>query len=694
MQVLIDLFEKGIIDQETLGNSLRELAGTSSSNPSSGGGTSSPRQSSSASIPSPSLSAKTVGPPWIVQSYTKVATEKKNEVRTMVRNCGFVLKWKHNNKNVNTYTCQTHKECQLLFRTRPADEDDRLPLGTLPAYVLESKGSHSAEVSCPHNAKDGIPAEHREKVDLLLKSGQNPTKVLNSLRKEVKLDPAKLQELNKDVVKKISNRRRALVRQAHGPYKIENVADLYEFTVVHRLPEDLEEAKRVQPTKLVVLRNGEFDIRSHGGYGFAFSTLELLRNAVRAKEAWGDEIPLMTDGTYKLLHNGWVLIPFGTISLRYDDHQNRISQQFRPIAFMFCGTECAGTYGALFQATIKSVEFLFGYRIECSVAESDRAIYIKQAFNETWPSAKWTTCYPHIARKVEGNWATMITDRKNFSPVAQRHLALLHACRTQQQFDNLKVLVVQAWRRAGEKTLADTVETEYFNHPYNVWYATATGIAGVTPNSNAIEAWNGLTKRNKLDGNLRIRLDHMLSTVLPQVLLFDSLDLVSPIKTYVKDLIPSQCAEKAGKYRSLDILEWPTGSGIFYVNRGASLGKRVTEERVRDYLASLNGPLNLSGRSTPESFDSKYMSLHRVTKAAFEREGCQNWECDCLGFSHDVVCAHVLVVRGHCGEVDIAALNTDLPKRSKPGRKRKQKGCLHPEGPNSPPASKQGGRAR
>eukprot|EP00976_Prorocentrum_cordatum_P033781 687581-Prorocentrum_minimum.AAC.1 len=305
MQVLLDLFEQGVIDQETLGKLLKDLAGTSSSNPTSGGGTSSPRQSSSSSIPCrnvPSTAGGTLKPTWIVQSFTRVACEKRIEVKSMVRNCGFDLKFKYNNKAMNTYTCQTHKECEVLFRTRPARDDDDIPID-LPAYVLESKGSHSEELLCTDNDKDGIPAEHRPAVDLLLKSGQRPARVLNSLRKEVKLDPAKLQALNKDVAKKISNRKRTLTRQAHGPYKVENVADLLEFTVVHRLPENREEAMRVQPTKLVMLHDGEFDIRKDGGYGFAFSTVELLKNAVRAKEAWGDEIPLMTDGTYKLLHN-------------------------------------------------------------------------------------------------------------------------------------------------------------------------------------------------------------------------------------------------------------------------------------------------------------------------------------------------------------------------------------------------------
>ena len=39
-----------------------------------------------------------------------------------------------------------------------------------------------------------------------------------------------------------------------------------------------------------------------------------------ACEQWGRELSLGTDGTYKLEYNGWVLIVFGTHTLRLDPH--------------------------------------------------------------------------------------------------------------------------------------------------------------------------------------------------------------------------------------------------------------------------------------------------------------------------------------------------------------------------------------
>ena len=90
----------------------------------------------------------------------------------------------------------------------------------------------------------------------------------------------------------------------------------------------LEELRELDPKQLVILPGGLFEFDD--GLGFIFSTPALLQNMERALDEWGDDVPLETDGTYKVSHNGWPHLSLVSHTLHYDKHTHKIQQMYRP----------------------------------------------------------------------------------------------------------------------------------------------------------------------------------------------------------------------------------------------------------------------------------------------------------------------------------------------------------------------------
>jgi hypothetical protein len=287
------------------------------------------------------------------------------------------------------YGCVSHRDCSRLYRARPHT------VGEGNQWVVEAAGDHSQEPSC--KLVKGVPSRFRISVDDLLQGGLQPKKVMNILRSKHQTNmPVFLEE--KANARIIANRRRVLTRHACGPIKMVTIADLNEFTAGHQLPSTVEEVNNLGKKTLVVLKGGVFELSQ--SHGFSFSCVSLLENFLSAREAWGERIPLETDGTFKILYNAWPLITLGTHSIYYDNHHGKISHQFRPISYMICKEESQESYEFLFRTTVETIRFMFGYELIPSNCQADRADGIRNAFAAVWPEASWTTCWPHIAQKV------------------------------------------------------------------------------------------------------------------------------------------------------------------------------------------------------------------------------------------------------------------------------------------------------
>ncbi|KAK3252794.1 hypothetical protein CYMTET_37928 [Cymbomonas tetramitiformis] len=252
--------------------------------------------------------------------------------------------------------------------------------------------------------------------------------------------------------------------------------DLSEFTNAHLLPPSKEDALALDKDELIVLPDGVFSLED--GMGFVFSSIGLLENVVRAKAAWGSSMPSETDGTYKIVYNGWPCLVYVTHTLKYNKERNCIQHSFVPFAFMMAKSESSAAHAAMFRSTNAAVKLLFDIEFKPGNGNSDRATEIRKAYEDVY-ACNWTTCWPHIARKPFAEFRAYMRDNSDdFQHAVHGYLVLLHMCRNQFLFDALAQLVVWAWEQKDEKKLAVYVSKEYLSAPHNKWFYIASGIPG------------------------------------------------------------------------------------------------------------------------------------------------------------------------------------------------------------------------
>ena len=94
--------------------------------------------------------------------------------------------------------------------------------------------------------------------------------------------------------------------------QVNRVVDLQAWCAEKELPKDLQRDLGGLVSKQLYTLGIMED-----GHGFVFASKETLLNLKVAVEALGNELSIGTDGTYKLVYSGWVLLILGTHALHY-----------------------------------------------------------------------------------------------------------------------------------------------------------------------------------------------------------------------------------------------------------------------------------------------------------------------------------------------------------------------------------------
>ena len=582
----------------------------------------------------------------------------------------------HKGETGAAFVCRSHANCSARIRYRgPRKGEDK--------WVLESNDIEHSTQDHDQDSR-GIYHEFKEKIATHIEAGDVPQRILNKLHLKYRGQQSMLAKL--PTVSQIRDFKRNIVRRATGSIKIESVADLVELTKGMELnPNSLAG----DDNALFVLPDGVFQCGDGDGFGFVFSTRNIIRNAERARDAWGGKFPGECDGSWKFVYCGWPILAFGTHHLYYDKKDGEIRQQFRPISFMFTKGESHQAFERLFKCTLRAVELLYSFTIELCTVCSDKADGIRSAFLVVWPTAIWVTCWPHISMKPRKEWVKHMVSKDKSSVVkaCDQFLHLLHLARTRQQFKHLaRLMIHQVRNKHKEEDLANLVEKEYTSPPYDCWFVTASGVVMCDPSSQPIEAYWKQVKTTKLN-HLRARLDNMLHEQLPNWLYLDAVNgLCDPISAGACGVVPAEIVFEA--FDKLQAKDYKRVSGVYYVNTKTATGTEVTTDRVREFEQSLVGEAQVRVQLSIDSFVEKYMSLHKVQWQD------SRWVCDCKGYWHGGVCSHSHLVLHLEKKVDLKELCSTLPKREKSGRKRRTKGAWHKQGPSPTKKSKQSKRAK
>mmetsp|Transcript_36715 Transcript_36715/g.86243 ORF Transcript_36715/g.86243 Transcript_36715/m.86243 type:complete len:374 (-) Transcript_36715:788-1909(-) len=256
-------------------------------------------------------------------------------------------------------------------------------------------------------------------------------------------------------------------------------------------------------------------------------------------------------------------------------------------------------------------------------------------------------------------------------------------------------------------------ENIYFKSHWGNWHIAASGIPGVLPTQNGIEAGHRVQKMVISTDGLRADTTIFLNTSAPKILAQtgNKAPLTLEDVTYnAKGPFVVEVVVKSQKLLSVPVphYEGPvceiTGERCFVINSGSGADDigDMTRTRAMNFLKSIDGSLVLPKGATLEVLKkilAKTHSCHRVTArpvalkdanpfmrtltrlngiaGADSGDEDDSWcfVCDCGSFLHNGnLCSHIGACAHTVGAVDLDVLITQLGGRKLPGRPRKNFG--------------------
>ena len=419
------------------------------------------------------------------------------------------------------------------------------------------------------------------------------------------------------------------------------------------------------------------------------------------------------DATFNLLKDNWVLHAFGCRGLKKStegatDFDFELTHQFRPFAFALAPTENQVVYEVLFRVTseaplFKFFQFVLLFRALCQ----DRAPSIANAVRTTWPECKTVLCWPHIARGAIDRGK--LVDKTLFD-LFTTHLTYVHSARSQLQFENILLpQMLLHWRQIGERNMADLFEKVYGTEPWTNWHVTSSGIPGLTPNNNALESWNRTIKRIFPPGVSSIG-KHLLEdmpTMMQQLTHELGATKGGPILSVIPGSPNRHILDKAMKLVETDVdlkaQNQPTVRNYFAVKRGSKMfikdfvfdfdgfvfnsssntfqrdmNNAMIDRKARVYSLTLQGISKTSW--TFADVCQACLTAHAVQVQEATPDTLQpisfpgvpplkfHYRCDCKGWWHSLVCAHVLAAMHLQGDINLNVVNAKINKPAIPGR--------------------------
>jgi hypothetical protein len=358
--------------------------------------------------------------------------------------------------------------------------------------------------------------------------------------------------------------------------------------------------------------------------GFVCTSRKLFRNIPAALRAQSESGVLgVTDGTYKIHFGGWTLLSFGTATLFFK--ARKFQHSFVPWAFMFVRSESTASYTAMFSSVVLRCEQFFEMPLVISFGSLDRATPIAKAFRQQWPEIKLLSCWPHLIRNATKRAKLEKVDML-FGELIEPHLHILHKCRSPEQHAAFLPKILAHWRGVGASSYADWFTAEYGVDPWLSWFCTSSGVSGVVPNQNCIEAFNKVLKK-AAGVTLRAASSVVLGDTLPRfaVLSADPNLYTGGLYHFCAGPLSADATVKArclvnprnhkrvyATQRSPRVLLSIVFNASTYLLDGDNLeGIAVTAARVKQYKCGKAD--SISFESTVANFPLFYQSLYEVT---------------------------------------------------------------------------------
>jgi len=581
---------------------------------------------------------------------------------------------------------------------------------------MYERGLHTMSKTIPKAR--GIDNRLVDYIDQQCKDGKPPKEILDAVHhKATKGEFGQIGDLVFPTIEQIRNRKKYATRESEQFQQYNRAYKVKEW-VEYNLVSTEEKFQSLANDDVFTLGYLDYTyVNSHKKSvectAFAYTTKDLLRNAVLQVDTVLQ--PNMcggnADATFNLLKDNWVLHAFGCRGLQKSlegptQFDFQLTHHFRPFAFALAPTENQLVYEFLFKSTSEALLKFFQFVLQFKAFCQDRSPSIANAVHTLWPECSIILCWPHIIRGAIDRGKLV---DKGLVETFNLHLTYVHSARSTDQFEILLKLMLQHWIEIGEEEMAATFLKVYGKEPWLNWHVTASGIPGFTANNNVIEAWNRLLKRYIKPGKASIG-KHLLED-LPMMmklltnelgatnggpiqnvipcspnrhlldkaikLISEDSDLSRKGNPIVRNYVPVKKDSKMGikDYRyDFDGYIFNSTSSLFQ----GDMDEAMTEKKAKYYCLTLIGTHKEEWKFEDVCEIGLRAHAVRITKAtpttvqpisfpgvdSFECE----YKCDCKGWWHSLVCAHVLAAMHLRHDINLLNINAQINKPAIPGR--------------------------
>ena len=249
----------------------------------------------------------------------------------------------------------------------------------------------------------------------MLSNNVCPNKIRNSLMIKYEKNDDMLDFL--PTIKQIRSRQQSLKKSTTDAgcqeiYEIRDISDLRTFINDKRISEDFNLLGIESNTQCLVLNSYDFEVKIEDQVttctGFTFTCKTFLQNIKKCVDCQISGMRLSWDGTYKLLRNGWTLILFGSISLKFG-HGGLISHSFIPFSLTLTRSEAYPAFRSIMDAFVFSLKLLKipiesiniqSLSQDHCFAAANGLDYLKNLFPNNKSIINLLDCETHVGRKI------------------------------------------------------------------------------------------------------------------------------------------------------------------------------------------------------------------------------------------------------------------------------------------------------
>mgnify|MGYP003968539125 CR=1 FL=1 len=372
-------------------------------------------------------------------------------------------------------------------------------------FFVERSGAHGRLEKLPER---GMTYSMKVRVISLLEKGLTPSDVIKRL---LKADLAPGDNCTMPTLKQVQNQKQQLKTQKTSKLGVTTVHSMRKWAQDH-LVTSKEEFDRLGPHDTCVLKIFDSPFEKDGqmltSVGFVHSSPSALVNFVQNiipnmpvdQNTGLTSVTGLTDTTFRMISENMVEAQFGCRGL-VRNSSGKIRQTFVNVLNAVSRTEKQITYEEML-GCIGIITAVTGidtppYNVEFISGDNCDGL-INGVEGLDLGRGKCTIagiCWPHMARQTLRNQSDKFQD-KEYMPEAQKHMTLLHQCRSVSSYLVMFPLVMTKWREAGEDALATYFEKEFYKKNWGVF---SSGVPGQDCNNNPIESNHRDSKRGKWD---------------------------------------------------------------------------------------------------------------------------------------------------------------------------------------------------